>query len=88
MFDIYATKNPVSNRDIRKPEFFRIELAPLQDGGILASLTATTLDEDEPQLLDQEIACERVATIEDVFVLINTHVRVVPDAGSRAHVLA
>lgn len=73
MLDIYPSTggSPV----IRNPEFFRIELAPQFDGGIRVSLTATTLDEDEPQLLDQEIACERVATLDDVVALIRTHVR-------------
>jgi hypothetical protein len=64
---------------IRNAEFFRIELAPLIDGKILVSLTATTVDEDEPQLLDQEIACDRVVSIDDIIALIRTHVRVVPD---------
>jgi hypothetical protein len=56
-----------------------MELAPLIDGKILVSLTATTVDEQEPQLLDQEIACDRVASIDDIIALIRTHVRVVPD---------
>ncbi len=73
MLDIYprAAASPV----IRNPEFFRIELASHFDGGIRVSLTATILDENEPQLLDQEIAYERVATLEDVVALIRTHVR-------------
>jgi hypothetical protein len=64
---------------IRGVEFFRMELAPLIDGKILVSLTATTVDEEEPQLLDQEIACDRVVSIDDIVALIRTHVRVVPD---------
>ena len=64
---------------IRGAEFFRIELAPLIDGKVLVSLTATTVDEQEPQLLDQEIACDRVASIDDIIALIRTHVRIVPD---------
>jgi hypothetical protein len=67
---------------IRNAEFFRMELAPLIDGKILVSLTATTVDEQEPQLLDQEIACDRVASIDDIVALIRTHVRVVPDRMS------
>ncbi len=88
MFDISISEAPANGRAIRNPEFFRIELAPLLDGGIFASLTATTLDENEPQLLDQEIACGRVTTIEEVFALIKSHVRVVPDAGSHPCALA
>jgi hypothetical protein len=64
---------------IRGVEFLRMELAPLIDGKILVSLTATTVDEEEPQLLDQEIACDRVVSIDDIVALIRTHVRVVPD---------
>ena len=86
MLDIYARESAGQCALlVRGAELFRIELAPLADGQILASLTATTVDEEEAELLDQEIACDRVATIDDVLALIRTHVRVVPDpdAGSR-----
>ena len=59
-----------------------MELAPCIDGKILVSLTATTVDEQEPQLLDQEIACDRVVSIDEIIALIRTHVRVVPDRVS------
>jgi hypothetical protein len=79
MLDIHTrTSAGRSPPVIRGVEFFRIELAPLEDGSIHVSLTATTVDEDEPQLLDQEIARDRVATIDDVLSLIRTHVRVSP----------
>jgi hypothetical protein len=48
------------------------------------SLTATTVDDEEPQLLDQEIARGRAATIDDVLALIKAHVRI--DATSHAAV--
>ena len=64
---------------IRGVEFIRMELAPQIDGKVLVSLTATTVDEEEPQLLDQEIACDRVVSLDDIIALIRTHVRVVPD---------
>jgi hypothetical protein len=57
-------------------EFVTIQLAPHADGKILVSLTATTVDEDEPQLLDQEIAHERVATLDELVALIRAHVRI------------
>ena len=57
-------------------EFVTIQLAPHADGTILVSLTATTVDEDEPQLLDQEIAFERVATLDELVALIRAHVRI------------
>ena len=59
-------------------EFVTIQLAPHADGRILVSLTATTVDEDEPQLLDQEIAHERVATLDELVALIRAHVRIGP----------
>jgi len=58
-------------RSIRKAvESFTIELAQLADGGFHVSLTATTVDEEEPQLLSQEIASERVATLDDALAVI------------------
>ena len=49
-------------------------LASLIDGRIFVSLTATTVDEEEPQLLNREIACDRVATIEDALAVIRAGV--------------
>jgi hypothetical protein len=57
-------------------EFVRIELAPLADGTVFASLTATTVDDEEPQLIDQEIASENVASIDEVLALIRVHVSI------------
>jgi len=57
-------------------EFVTIQLAPHADGKILVSLTATTVDEDEPQLLDQEIAHERVASLDELVALIRAHVHI------------
>ena len=57
--------------DTRKAvEFYNIELAILDDGGILVAITSTTVDEDEPQLLCQEIASERVVSIDDALAVI------------------
>jgi hypothetical protein len=50
-------------------EFYTIELAQLEDGGFHVSLTATTVDEEEPQLLSQEIASERVASLDDALAV-------------------
>jgi len=77
MLDIYG-RAPVEHGApvIRNAEFFRIELAPLADGKIFVSLTATTVDEDEPQLLDQEIASDFVATIDELLTLIRAHVHI------------
>jgi len=77
MLDIYA-RSPagVPYPVLRGAEFLRIELSARDDGKFLASLTATTVDEDEPQLIDQEIATERVASIDELLTLIKTHVRI------------
>jgi hypothetical protein len=45
--------------------FYHLELALLADGGYHLSVAATTVDEEEPQLLCQEILDERVASIDD-----------------------
>lgn len=79
MLDIYgrATTPPIKPL-ICGAEFFRIELSPLADGNLIVAMTATTVDQDEPQLLDQEIARDRVSTIDEVLALIRTHVRIGP----------
>jgi hypothetical protein len=55
---------------IKSVEFFSIELAPLVDGRVYVSMTATTVDDREPQLLTQEIARDTVATIDDALAVI------------------
>ncbi len=56
---------------IRKAiEFYSIELAQLADGTFHVSLTATTVDDEEPQLLSQEMASERVASIDDALAVV------------------
>ena len=66
MADPRSDSGPV----IRSIEFYNIELAPLADGRVYVSMLATTVDDQEPQLLTQEIACESVATIEDALAVI------------------
>ena len=51
-------------------EFYSIELAQLADGTFHVALTATTVDDEEPQLLCQDIASERVASIDDALAVI------------------
>ena len=55
---------------IKSIEFYNIELAPLADGRVYVSMLATTVDDQEPQLLTQEIACGTLATIEDALAVI------------------
>ena len=54
----------------RSIEFYNIELAPLADGRVYVAMLATTVDDVEPQLCTQEIACESVATIEEALAVI------------------
>ena len=51
-------------------EFYTIELAQLADGTFHVSLIATTVDEQEPQLLCQEIASKRVVSLDDALAVI------------------
>ena len=78
MLDIHARTSAGDSPVVHGVEFFRIELSPLDDGQLFVSMTATTVDEEEPQLLDQEIARGRAATIDDVLALIRAHVHIGP----------
>jgi hypothetical protein len=77
MLDIH-TRESAGRRPsvIQGVDFLRMELSPQMDGKVLVSLTATIVDEQEPQLLDQEVAFERVETVDDVLALIRAHVRI------------
>jgi hypothetical protein len=55
-------------------EFYSIELAELADGSIHVALTATTVDDQEPQLLSQELASARVATLDQALAVIHQSV--------------
>jgi hypothetical protein len=57
-------------------EFLRIELSPSSDGTVFVALTATVLDPDEPQLLDEEIVSDKVTTLDQLLQLLRTYVRI------------
>lgn len=79
MFDIDGRPSPAPHLSgIRSAEFFRVELSPLADGQIFVSLTATTVDDEEPELLDQEIASQRVDSLDAALALVRTHLLVAP----------
>jgi hypothetical protein len=61
---------PEANTAWKAVEFYTIELSQLADGAMLVSMMATTIDEEEPQLLSQEITSERVASIDDALAVI------------------
>jgi hypothetical protein len=51
-------------------EYFFAEIAQLPDGSYYVSLTATTIDDDEPQLLNQEIDSRRGVSLDEVLAVI------------------
>jgi hypothetical protein len=62
-----APAMPITRKAI---EYYTIELARLADGKLSVSITGTTVDEEEPQLLNQEIASQNVPTLDEALVLI------------------
>jgi hypothetical protein len=51
-------------------ESYSAEIAQLPDGTYYVSLAATTIDEDEPQLLNQEIDHRNGISLDEVLALI------------------
>jgi len=51
-------------------EYYTIELAQLSEGGFGVSMIATTVDDEEPQLLSQELANARVDSLDDALSLV------------------
>jgi hypothetical protein len=58
-------------------EFVTMQLMPLADGMIGVSLKSTVFDEQELALIDQDIVDERVTSLDQLFTLIRSHVRIV-----------
>ena len=56
-------------------EFLTIQLMPLAEGGISASLRSTSSDEVDFELLDQDIANVRIATLDELVAIIRPHMR-------------
>jgi hypothetical protein len=67
-----AAAGPVNFKAL---EFFTIQLSPLADGSVFVAMTATTIDDQEAQLLNQEIASGCSATLDDALALIVERVR-------------
>jgi hypothetical protein len=53
-------------------ETFFAEIAQLPDGTYYVSLTATTIDDEEPQLLNMEIDSRRGISLDEVLALIRS----------------
>jgi hypothetical protein len=63
MFDTAVPKSTILVTR-KMVELYSVELARLIDGNIYISVTATTAEGRNAQLLSKEVACETVATIE------------------------
>ena len=53
-------------------EYFFAEIAQLPDGTYYISLTATSVDDEEPQLLNQEIDSRRGVSLDEVLAVIKS----------------
>jgi hypothetical protein len=61
----------MAGQTVRKAaEYFFAEIAQLPDGTYYVSLTATTIDDEEPQLLSQEIDTRRGVSLDEVLAVI------------------
>jgi hypothetical protein len=74
MLDIHAGATAPPNSPTPAIEYFTIQLMPLTEGGISASLRSTSFDETDFELLDQDIANVRLSTLDELMALIRTHV--------------
>jgi hypothetical protein len=61
-------------------EFVTMQLMPLADGSISVSLKSTVFDEKELDLIDEELVDERVGSLDQVFALLRSHVRIATGA--------
>jgi len=53
-------------------ECFFAEIAQLPDGTYYVSLTATAIDDEEPQLLNMEIDSRRGVSLDEVLIVIKS----------------
>ena len=54
--------NPEKRRAV---EFYTILLSHLADGAVFVEITATAVDDQEPQLLSQEITAGRLGSLDE-----------------------
>jgi hypothetical protein len=61
----------MAGQTVRKAaEYFFAEIAQPPDGTYYVSLTATSVDDEEPQLLNQEIDSRRGVSLDEVLAVI------------------
>lgn len=73
MFDTDAGATAAGFPKVLNLEFLRVQLSPLLGGGVHVAVTATCIDEQIPELLEQEIVSDRVPTIEGALALVVAH---------------
>ena len=56
-------------------EFFSVEIAPMANGTLSVSVVGTIFDDEDLQLIEQDLARDSVATMDEALVLIRTHVQ-------------
>jgi hypothetical protein len=61
-------------------QFVSMQLMPLADGLISISLKSTFFDETQLELIDEDILDERVQSLDQVFDLVRSHVRIAAEA--------
>jgi hypothetical protein len=76
MFDIHAGATTPPGSPTPPIEYLTIQLMPLTEGGISASLRSTVFDETDFDLIDQDIANVRLSTLDELFELIRAHMRI------------
>jgi hypothetical protein len=64
-------------------EFVTMQLMPLADGLISVSLKSTVFDEKELELIDQELVDECVTSLDQIFSLVRSHVRIAGQSPAR-----
>jgi len=77
MFDITG-RTAAAPPLISSLEFLRIALSPLASGNTVVSIVATSVDDEEPELLDQEIVSATITSVDELVELIRAHVRITP----------
>lgn len=70
------------------PEFVRLSLSQSADGHVFASISATTIDPEEPELVDIEVVDSAISSVDELIALIRAHVRIGEPAANTPHKLS
>jgi hypothetical protein len=69
--------SPPSGSSALPIQFVSMQLMPLADGLISVALKSTVFDEQALELIDEDIVDGRVTSLEQVFELVRSHVRII-----------